>query len=51
MKFETVLLQLLFSACALVCVLVMGSMITAKAPAATAAVTHTPVAVVADSQA
>jgi hypothetical protein len=46
MKFETVLLQLLFSACALVCLLVMGSMIIAKAPAVTASVSHAPVAAV-----
>lgn len=45
LKVETLLLQALFAASALVCVLVMGSMLTAKAPVF-AASSHTPVAAV-----
>lgn len=32
MKFEALLLKALFSACLLICVLTLGSMLTSKAP-------------------
>jgi hypothetical protein len=48
LKFETLMLQALFTACAVVCVLVMGSMLTAKSPAYAAA-SHAPVAAVTSS--
>ncbi|HEY8681774.1 MAG TPA: hypothetical protein VIM06_01265 [Rhodanobacter sp.] len=44
MKYETLMLQTLFSACLLVCLLVMGAMLTSKAPVSTVAVHHAPVA-------
>lgn len=37
MKFETLMLQTLFSACALVCLLAMGAMLTTKVPVSLAA--------------
>jgi hypothetical protein len=46
MKFETLMLQTLFSACALVCLLAMGAMLTAKVPVSAVTVSHAPVAVV-----
>jgi hypothetical protein len=44
MKFETFMLQGLFTVCALVCLLVMGSMLTAKTTVYVAS-SHAPVAV------
>jgi hypothetical protein len=44
MKFETVMLHSLFAASLLLCVLTFGSMLTAKAPAATIAANHAPAA-------
>jgi hypothetical protein len=44
MKFETLMLQTLFSTCALVCLLAMGAMLTAKVPVSVAA-DHAPAAV------
>jgi hypothetical protein len=49
MKLETLLLKSLFTACLLVCVLTLGSMLTAKTPVSTASVSHTPVAAAANS--
>jgi hypothetical protein len=49
MKYETLMLQTIFSACMLVCLLVMGAMLTSKTPVSTAAVSHAPVAVVTSS--
>jgi hypothetical protein len=43
MKFETLMLQTLFSACALVCLLAMGAMLTTKVPVSVAT-SHTPAA-------
>jgi hypothetical protein len=45
MKFETLMLQTLFSACALVCLLAMGAMLTTKVPVSVAA-SHAPTAAV-----
>ncbi|HEY0197885.1 MAG TPA: hypothetical protein VGC19_04985 [Rhodanobacter sp.] len=44
MKFETLMLQTLFTACALVCLLVLGSMLTAKTTVYVAS-SHAPAAV------
>jgi hypothetical protein len=48
MKFETFMLQGLFTVCALVCLLVMGSMLTAKTTVYVAS-SHAPVAVATSS--
>jgi hypothetical protein len=48
MKFETLMLQTLFSTCALVCLLVMGAMLTTKVPVSVAA-SHAPAAAVVSS--
>ena len=48
LKFETLMLQTLFTACAVVCVLVMGSMLTAKTTVYVAA-SHAPVAALTSS--
>jgi hypothetical protein len=48
MKFETLMLQTLFSACALVCLLAMGAMLTTKVPVSVAA-SHAPAAEVVSS--
>jgi hypothetical protein len=42
MKFESLMLQSLFGACLLICVLVVGSMLTSPAPSVAAS--HAPVA-------
>jgi hypothetical protein len=44
MKFETVMLHSLLAATLLLCVLTFGSMLTAKAPAASIAANHAAVA-------
>lgn len=41
MKFETLMLNSLFAACLLVCVLVMGAMLTTHATVASVASNHT----------
>jgi hypothetical protein len=40
MKFETLILNSLFTACLLICVMTLGAMITAKPTASYAAVNH-----------
>jgi len=40
MKYETVMLQSLFAACMLVCVLVFGAMLTTTTPVPALATTH-----------
>jgi hypothetical protein len=47
LKIETILLQAMFAVCASVCLLVMGSMLTAKSPVVAA--NHAPAAVVAST--
>lgn len=49
MKFETLMLQSLFAACLLVCLLTLGGMLTSQANVSKVASSHAPVAVVADS--
>lgn len=49
MKFETLMLQSLFGACLLVCVLVLGAMLTSQATLSSVAVSHAPVAATASS--
>lgn len=44
MKFETLMLQTLFSACLLVCLLAMGAMLTTHVNVSTVAESHVPVA-------
>ncbi|WP_170212234.1 hypothetical protein [Rhodanobacter glycinis] len=46
MKFETLMLQTLFSACALICLLALGAMLTTKVPVSAVAASHAPVAAV-----
>ncbi|MEP6899940.1 MAG: hypothetical protein ABI870_15555 [Rhodanobacter sp.] len=48
MKYENLMLQTLFAVCALVCLLVLGSMLTAK-PATYVASSHAPVAATANT--
>jgi hypothetical protein len=48
MKFETLMLQTLFSACLLVCVLAMGAMLTTHVTVAKVAASQAPVAAIAD---
>ena len=50
LKIEALMMQALFAASALICVLVMGSMLTAKAPVYAAA-SHAPVVAVTASKA
>ncbi|MGH8158583.1 MAG: hypothetical protein ACREPQ_10735 [Rhodanobacter sp.] len=49
MKFETLMLQTLFSACLLVCVLAMGAMLTTHVTVAKVAVNHAYVQAVVNS--
>lgn len=44
MKYETLILQTLFAACMLVCVLTFGAMLVYRAPVATVATSHAPIA-------
>ncbi len=48
MKFENLILQSLFAACLLVCVLVMGAMLTSHVNVSSVADSHAPVAAAAD---
>ena len=48
MKFETLMLQTLFSACLLVCLLAMGAMLTTHVTVSKVAANHAPVAAIAD---
>jgi hypothetical protein len=49
MKFESLMLQILFGACLLICVLVLGAMLTSQATMSSVAVSHAPAAVTAGS--
>lgn len=49
MKFETLMLQTLFGASLLVCLLVLGAMLTSQATVASVATSHTPTTVVASA--
>lgn len=49
MKFESLMLKSLFTACMLVCVLTMGAMLTAKTTLPNVAAAHAPLAAVANS--
>ena len=42
MKFETLMLQTLFSACLLICVLAMGAMLTTRVSVPNVAANHAP---------
>lgn len=44
MKYETLILQTLFAACMLVCVLTFGAMLMYHAPVMTVAAGHAPIA-------
>lgn len=44
MKFETLMLRSLFTACLLICVLTLGAMLTTNVPVSNVAVDHAPVA-------
>lgn len=50
MKFENILLHVLFSACLLVCLTVIGTMLTARTPASTFAANPIPQAVASQPQ-
>jgi hypothetical protein len=45
MKFETLILQSLFAVCLLICLLTLGSMLTAQTTVPTLAANHAPAAV------
>lgn len=49
MKFESLMLKSLFTACMLVCVLTMGAMLTAKTTVPNVAAAHAPAATIANS--
>lgn len=49
MKFETLMLHSLFAACMLVCVLVLGAMLTSHVAVASVAISHAPVTAIAGS--
>lgn len=49
MKFETLMLQSLFAASLLVCLLTFGAMVTSNVNVATSVASHAPVAAVANS--
>ncbi|WP_266170907.1 hypothetical protein [Dyella subtropica] len=49
MKSETLMLQSLFAACLLICVLTLGAMFATPSIASSAAVSHAPVAPMASS--
>lgn len=49
MKFESLMLHSLFGACLLVCVLVLGAMLTAQTTLPRVVASHAPVALTADS--
>jgi hypothetical protein len=51
MKFETVILNSLFTACLLICVLTLGAMVTAKPIATHVAVNHAQMIATPDSAA
>lgn len=48
MKFENLMLQTLFSACLLICVLTLGAMLTTHASVPNVAANHAPVAATMD---
>ncbi len=49
MKFESLMLKSLFTACMLVCVLTMGAMLTAKTTVPNVAAAHAPAVTIANS--
>jgi hypothetical protein len=49
MKFETLMLKSLFTACILVCLLTLGAMLTSHTPVPHVAASHVPVAAIANS--
>ncbi|MBB6242540.1 hypothetical protein [Rhodanobacter sp. MP1X3] len=46
MKFETLMLQSLFAACLLICLLTLGAMLTSQITVPSVAVSHAPVAAI-----
>jgi hypothetical protein len=49
MKFETLMMQSLFTACLLICLLTLGAMLTSQTTVSKKAVGHTPVTAMAKS--